>query len=190
MLPLYLKMEKLTLNVLSVLFCFFTFRFCASSEVPIKENKSRNGLVYFRISNDSANYIHEPTSSYHQLISERACLYTMLAAISNEIEALNPNEFEVRLIENKERIGFSARFHIFFLILNRYSRSDASGDVTPFTEMINSLSNLVINEIPNEIVLEQFKDFNIRVTKIITDFRTKGGRDLLLANELQTFLEA
>lgn len=187
-------MKKLTLIVFSF---FFSSILAASSHATealsesssdLKENL--NVLRYFRISNGAASYEHATSTNYHRLILERSRLYSMLADISDEIEALDRNKFIERLNENKERIGFCARFHIISMILNRYSRSADSADLNPILEMISALTFLEILEIPNEIVLNQFKSFSETVEKVIDDLIAKGCHETLLADKLHHFLEA
>lgn len=190
------KMKKLTL----VFFSFFFSSILAASS-PTEEdlsessdylNENLNGLRYFRISNSGASYEHATATDYHRLILERSRLYSMLAEISKEIEALDSDKFLERLVENKERIGFCARFHIISMILNRYYRSTIAADLNlnPILEMIGSLTFLEILEIPNEIVLDQFVSFSETIEKVIDDLIAKGCEETLLANKLHHFMEA
>lgn len=180
-------MEKFSLLLLLSLCNFFSLLSASSNLIPDDSNKG--GLKCFRISNTGASYDHESTDNYYQLILERSKLYSMLLEISSEIEAVNLDNFADSLERNKENIGFCARFHIIFLILNRYSRSDPSSEPSTFVEMIRTLSRLEINEFPTEISYEQFEAFSERVSQIIIEFQIKGPRDAILADALKRFLE-
>lgn len=186
---------------LTLIFFSFFFHLILAASSPAEENEdlselsgylkeNSNELRYFRISNGGASYEHATSTNYHRLILERSRLYSMLAEISNAIEALDSDKFLESLNENKERIGFCARFHIISIILNRYYRCTNSADLNPIMEMIESLTFLDILEIPNKIVLDQFKSFSETVQKVIDDLILKGCDETLLADKLHHFMVA
>lgn len=149
-----------------------------------------NMLRYFRISNEGGSYTHEgsATENYHQIVTERAQLYALLSELSHAIETLDEKSFAALIKSNEPRIGFCMRFHVFFMILNRFRRVSESIEVEIFIEMMNSLKHVQVDEFPNWIVVEQFSAFQSRIADWIEILGRENERAVRLSDKILDFL--
>lgn len=151
----------------------------ASEVLEFEESK---GLRHFRMADHWGQYYHtDLPKNNHEIIVERANLYNLLLKLSTEIEALNVAGFEQVLREMSEEISFCVRFHIIFSILDRFKRLDLdSDDYEPISLMILALSRVESSEVANNIVHDQFHDFNNKLIQVITAIKDESVSTALM----------